>query len=215
MKKKIGFGLAVGFFLLVVIGCLYYFFQINVLDKITFLSQIPVLKPFQEIEETEWVDYDDLPQYENFGGLSIPYKKEYLKAEVETELFFPADEQNIQIKSNVELSDNPDRTTLIIIYMAYDSRNKKLTLEPIHISDWDETTRPHSTGGHYYDGEIIYQYLEKYNITEEDIREYQNYILYEVVLKTWVETHGGDYEWEKKKLENCEIVDHTFDFPKE
>lgn len=179
------------------------------------MSQIPVLKPFQEIEETEWVDYDDLPQYENFGGLSIPYKKEYLKAEVETELFFPADEQNIQIKSNVELSDNPDRTTLIIIYMAYDSRNKRLTLEPIHISDWDETTRPHSTGGHYYDGEIIYQYLEKYNITEEDIREYQNYILYEVVLKTWVETHGGDYEWEKKKLENCEIVDLTFDFPKE
>ena len=41
------------------------------------------------------------------------------------------------------------------------------------------------------------------------------YILYEVVLKTWVETHGGDYEWEKKKLENCEIVDYTFDFPKE
>ena len=52
-------------------------------------------------------------------------------------------------------------------------------------------------------------------MTQGVIREDQNYVLYEVVLKTWVETHGGDYEWEKKKLENCEIVDLTFDFPKE
>lgn len=90
--------------------------------------------------------------------------------------------------------------------MAYDSRNKRLTLEPIHISDWDETTSPHSTGGHYYDGEIIYQYLEKYNITEEDIREYQNYILYEVVLKTWVETHGEITNGKRKNWRTVRLL---------
>lgn len=208
--KKIGFSVAGGIILLGVMGFLYYHCRINVLDKITFLSQIPVLEPFQKIEEMNWVDYDDFPEYENFGGLSINYKKEYLKPEVQTKLFFPTNERYIQIKSSVELSENPHRRTLIIIYMTYNPIRRSLILEPIHISDWDLTSDP-PTGGHYEDEESIVQYLEEYNITEEDIRDYQSYILYEVVLRTWVETYGGNFEREKEKLESC-MRDQTFDF---
>lgn len=214
MKKKIGFGIAGGIISLVAIGFLYYYFRINVLDKIAFLSQMPVLEPFQEIEEMEWVGYDDFPQYEFFGGLSLPYKEEYLRPEVEAELYFPTDQRYIKIHSNVELSKNPDRKTLIIFSMTYNPQDRSLTLGPMHISDWDLKTEPH-TGGHYEDRESIIQYLEEYNVTEEDIRAYQDYVLYEVVLKTWVNTHGGNYEWEKEKLGRCEIVDQTFDFLKE
>ena len=52
----------------------------------------------------------------------------------------------------------------------------------------------------------------EYNITEEKIAEYQEYVLYDVVVRTWVEANGGIYWLEKMKLENC-TVDNTFQFP--
>lgn len=209
MKKKIGFGIAGGIIFLFIIGFLYYHFGVTVLDKITFLSRIPVLEPFYEIEELDVVDYG-VYSFEGFGigsqdeyfmGLILRYKEEYLKDEVKIRLFFPKDKQYTQIYGSVDLKKH----THIIIDMAYNPMNRSLILEPIYISNWENGMYKY-----YEDKESITQYLEEYNITEEDIRDYQDYILYEVILKTWVETQGGNYEREREKLERC-IIDQTFD----
>ena len=47
---------------------------------------------------------------------------------------------------------------------------------------------------HYKDEENINRYLDEYNLTREDIAEYQRYGLYDVVVKTWVDANGGNYE---------------------
>ena len=46
----------------------------------------------------------------------------------------------------------------------------------------------------------------------EDIAEYQEYILYDVVIKIWVDAHGGSYEKARKKMETLKLIDQTYEF---
>ena len=50
-------------------------------------------------------------------------------------------------------------------------------------------------------------------MTEQDIKEYQNYILYDVVMQTWVQRNYYERELTERDYEDLLIEDHTFDFP--
>ena len=96
--------------------------------------------------------------------------------------------------------------------MTYDYEGRFITYEPISISD-----KPKETGKvtHYYDEKNVNMYLKEFGITKEDIEEYQHYALYDVVVRTWVKTHGGDYEEAKKRMERVKIFDNTYEFTEE
>ncbi|WP_124065277.1 TipC family immunity protein [Clostridium sp. E02] len=206
-KKLVYFGGGILLLFLIVVSYKYLSKEGNVMDEIyKAATRKEALEIFNQVPELEEVSYENLSEFENFGGLRIPYRQECLKSGFKVKLYFPKEGDKIQIKSNIELND----TTKVIIYMSYDYKKRNMTLEPIHISYWPTEGE---MGTHFYDSETVYGFLEKQEIGEQDIKEYQNYILYDVVVKTWAVAHGEDYEQARKKMENCTFVDNTFLFP--
>jgi len=192
--------------IVIILGVFYYFIrEANIMEQIYKAARAGSFKTFNEISALEGVSYEDLAQFENFGGLSIPYKKEYLKENFKVKLFFPTEGENIKVKSVIRIANQ----TLLIIHMSYDHKNQTIIYEPISISD---TPGDINTNEHYYDAENINKFLEECDVTKEDIAEYQEYILYDVVIKTWVDAHGGSYDGARKKMEALKLIDQTYEF---
>jgi len=190
--------------IVIIAGIFYYFTrEANIMEQIYKAARAGSFKTFNEVSALEGVSYEDLAEFENFGGLSISYKEEYLKENLRVKLFFPAEGDNIKIKSAKDISDK----MVLIIYMTYDHKNQTLTYEPIYISytqDEDGNTE------YYEDAVNINRFLEECNVTKEDIAEYQEYILYDVVIKTWVDAHGGSYDEARKNMEALKLIDQTY-----
>lgn len=53
-------------------------------------------------------------------------------------------------------------------------------------------------------------YKEEY--LREDVQKYQEYAIYEVIVKTWTKAHRESYWLERWKLKRCKVVDNTFQF---
>ena len=183
----------------------------NIMGRIYQAAEARGFAPFNEVPELEGLEYDDLAQFENFGGLSIPYKEEYLEENREIKLFFPSEKKEIKIRVVIELSEKTEETFLLMC-MTYNYEERFMTYEPISISD-----TPKETGEvtHYYDEENVNRYLKEFGITKEDIAEYQHYALYDVVVRTWVKTHGGDYDESKRSMEKVKTFDNTYEFTEE
>lgn len=206
IKKKILVIYSCVLFTTLIVGSFYYFFkEVNVMNEIYTANKRMDLKAFNKVPEIKGVSYEDLSDYENFGGLSIPYKQEFLRSDCESELFFPAIGGKVMIKSNVRL----DACTLLIIHMSYDYKNKVMIMEPIHISYRKEDQE---LGEHYYDSQTITEFLNRFHLEEKDIREYQDYFLYDVVVKTWAKAHGGNADKAVQKMKECIKIDKTFTF---
>jgi len=194
--------------IVIIAGIFYYFIrEANIMEQIYKAARAGSFKTFNEISALEGVSYEDFAQFENFGGLSVPYKKEYLKENFKVKLFFPTEGENIKVKSVIRIANQ----TLLIIHMSYDHKNQTIIYEPISISD---TPGDINTNEHYYDAENINKFLEECDVTKEDIAEYQEYILYDVVIKTWVDAHGGSYDGARKKMEALKLIDQTYEFSK-
>ena len=149
-------------------------------------------------------DRDDLlGEFEFFCFLEIPYKEEYLKDDVSVSLIYPDEENRIEIWASIYLEDEAQ----LNLYFRYEYAEHKLIYVPIVIvvSEGAEST-------HYKESEEIYALLELYNLTKKEIGEYQRYVLYDVVVGTWVNANGGNLEKEEEKVRKCTLVDNTFNF---
>lgn len=163
---------------------------------------------FQKVKELEIVTYDSVSGQIEFGsGFYIPYKKEFLKDNIEVSLFIPNDEHGIEIDGIVRLTQDVQ----INIYMDYSSENQTLFFKSLDIAV--ASLDSNKLGTHYEDEKSVRKLLDEYNVTEQDIKEYQNYILYDVVMQTWVRRNYYERELTERDYENLQIEDHTFDFP--
>ena len=201
----------------IILFCIWYWwmyvlFWSNALDRISVAADLAkggYYKPFQKVEELEWIGTDDdYMAYDFFGCDSVDYEEEYIKDNYNIGIFYENTSDNIVIEGSCNVKNQPDNNMWIILHMIYNPKEKKLVLEPIAVSVKD---KGENVATHYYDKENIDQYMKQCNISEEDIREYQNYILYDVVVKTWTKAHGGLNFLERLKIGLC-IEDHTFDF---
>lgn len=162
---------------------------------------------FKKVEELEIITPTVIEGYTEFGsGFFIPYKKEFLKNNIEVSLFIPDDEHGIEIDGIVRLTQNVQ----INIYMDYNSENQTLFFKPLDIAV--ASLDSNKLGTHYEDEESVRKLLNEYNMTEQDIKEYQNYILYDVVMQTWVRRNYYERELTEQDYEDLQIEDHTFDF---
>lgn len=208
-KKKYKIIICIFMIVIIVISSIYYFFlkETSVMEQMYKMAKAEGLQIFNKVSALENVSQEDVEEFENFGGLSIHYREEHVKENVKVKLFFLEDEDIIKIKSVNRISD----TTLLIMHISYNNQAQTLTYEPISIS---HSLSDDSANIHYYDKENINKFLKEYNISENDISEYQEYVVYDVVMKTWLDTHGGNFDRAKKKMEELK-VDHTFNFSEE
>ena len=146
---------------------------------------------------------------ETFGALWVDYKEEYLKDEISyINLIFYYDRSDVAISSMVTLSEEDE--VWLRIRADYDYEEKKLVYAPIFIGQGE-------TGDTevYKEEEKVNEYLNKYGVTREDVKAYQEYIVYDVAVKTWSRRYLKYYWLEKWKLKLCDTVDNTFQFPEE
>ena len=203
----------------IILFCIWYWwmyvlFWSNALDRISIAADLAkggYYKPFQKVEELEWIGTDDdYMAYDFFQCMSIDYKQECIKDKVKAGIYITDSERDITLTGSIALKQEENVEVYLIMNMQYDRVKRKMIILPVYISAW-EIIADKEEGGYYYDKENIDQYMKQCNITEEDIREYQNYILYDVVVKTWTKAHGGLNFLERMKIGLC-IEDHTFDF---
>lgn len=214
IKKLIKFFIVfvLAFIGIVVFAGLILFFYLNrsgnIFDRIYRNLSMGIFQPFQNVLELEWVNYDDLvEEFENFGSLSISYKEEYLEDNVAVSLDFPNKKNEIKITSSIQL----DEQVSIIIHINYEYSSHILTYETIEVVDWIAEYKLIR----YDDAENVDRLLNNYDISKDEIKEYQRYLIEDIVLGTWVKANGGNLEREKAKLYKCTIIDNTFNFMEE
>ena len=152
-------------------------------------------------DEWEWMG-----ALETMGASSIDYQEEYLREDVESvSLHYRYDDNNVMTSTSVILSES-DKVTMYL-GVDYDYEKKQLIYDPVYIVQGE----PGNTVG-YTDEKSIDKCLNRYGLTREDVQEYQEYAVYEVIVKTWTKAHRQSYWWERWKLKRCKVVDNTFQF---
>ena len=140
------------------------------------------------------------------------YDDEYLKEGFEISLYIPPKEdmnfRNILITCLVTIDNNVS----IRIGMKYEHKTRTMVYENIYLNV-DEEDSILST--QYFDEENVMRYLSEYGITKEDIKDYQHYILYDVVYQSWVSGTDNGRKLNKWDYYNIKEVDNTFNFEEE
>lgn len=161
-------------------------------------------------DEWEWME-----ALKTFGALDIEYKEEFLRDDVESIalLFFDddidyGDVNDFNIYIVVKLSEIDQ--VRMVLEVDYDYEKEELIYETIYIiqGEWDDLEDIEE----YTDEKSIDECLNRYGLTREDVQEYQEYAIYDVVVKTWAKAHHEFYWLECWKLKQCKVIDHTFQF---
>ena len=212
-KKKVLLILVSIIFFCIWYWWMYVLFWSNALDRISVAADLAKDGHYQLFNKVKEIkmnhdDYEAHLAYEFMGWSVLIYNQEYLENAYEAEIYLLAGERDLDIKACRYLENSEDKKVAIEMRMCYERNTNDLLLKPVFIS---VQTGEDEYGQYYDEKDMVYQYLDQYNISEEDIREYQNYILYDVVVKTWTKAHGGLNFLERMKIGLC-IEDHTFDF---
>lgn len=184
------------------------FFKSNVLDKIGEwkihgLVLVPEIEAIYDNNESEW-----MLALETFGAMLVDYQKEYLREDVSyISLLFLNDNNDVNISAQIILSE-ADKVKMYVA-ARYDYKKKELLYRPVYIIQGE----PGNTM-EYRDEKTIDEYLSRYGLTRKDVQEYQEYIIYDVVVKTWTQAHWESYWLERWKLKR-RVIDHTFRFEEE
>ncbi len=165
-------------------------------------NAVPEIDKFYPVWEWEMA-------LETFGALDVYYKEEYLRDDIKyVKAHFYYNSNDVAISSMVTLSEEDE--VWLKIRVDYDYEEKKMVYAPIFIrqGESDDTEI-------YEEEETVNEYLIKYGVTREDVKAYQEYMVYDVAVKTWSKTYLKNYWVEKWKLKCCNTEDNTFQFPEE
>ena len=97
-------------------------------------------------------------------------------------------------------------TQRLCYIMYYNHNTRTMTYDPIYIVD-DEL--PYESQ-FLEDEETIKEYLSEYDLTVENITEFQEYILYDVIYQSWVSGTDNGRKLNKWDYRNIKVVDNTF-----
>lgn len=201
MKKKY---FILIFIVIVAILSFSFFSRMNVLDRVYFAGSHAFYQEVNNALHVEWYDWDWYNEYEKNGIMTMTFDEEYLEENTSVYLTFVNQEKKL-LKVNLykTLSEN----VTLKIFITYDVEERSLTHHPIEGEVVEGNSKIMIK-----DEKTIYQLLQEYNVTEEDVRAYQEYALFEVIVRPWTDVNGGVYHSEKVKIEKCETVDNTFAF---
>lgn len=177
------------------------FFTPNVMDeigkwKIHCLVQVPEIEAIHDDNESDW-----MLALETFGVKWVDYREEYLREDMsEISLSFFDENNDVDIDALIILSE----ADKVYMYIAahYDYEKKDLLYEPVYIIQGEPGNEEV-----YEDEKIIDEYLSRYGMTRKDVQEYQEYLIYDVVVKTWTKAHRESYWLERWKLKRREMIE--------
>ncbi len=186
--------------------CMFFisYMRTNVFDIIG-KRKIAVMIRIPEVDENSDIwEWNQALDFFHFN--SVIYDKEYLREDInEIRLNFGVSSNDVGVFVEVWLSKKD--SIGMVLYANYNYVEKELEYTQIGISCKEgEKYEIHT------DAEYVNRYLEKFDITKEDIAEYYRYAIYDVILKTWAERYRRIYGLEKWKLEQCTLIDNGYQF---
>ena len=159
-------------------------------------------------DEWEWMCALD-----GMGASSIDYKEEFLRKDValiSLSFFNGVYHNNNDVGINVMVNLSESDKVKMKVGMHYYCEEKELVYDPIYILQGES-----GCAEKYTDEKSIDEYLNRYGLTRKDVQEYQEYAVYDVVVKTWAKAHHESYFLERWKLKRCKVIDNTFQFEEE
>ena len=85
--------------------------------------------------------------------------------------------------------------------MSTPTKTQTLTLTPLYVFSPEINETPYMGTR---DADKIALFMEKHNLSREDVQEYADYFLYDVVISNWVS--GGSSKFDKDNLGKFELV---------
>ena len=164
---------------------------------------------FEGIDKLDYEDIEGMFWMSSDRFFFTSYEEDYLEKNFEIYITFPSKEKkeelDIRIKGVYYVSEND----IIHLLMYYNHDNRTMTYEPVF---WECRENNSISSTTYFDEENILKYMCEYNITKEDIKDYQHYILYDVVYQSWVSGTDNGRKLNKWDYYNIKEVDNTFNF---
>ena len=164
---------------------------------------------FEGIDKLDYENVERMLWVSNNTFLFTQFEEDYLNEGFEIELTFPVEDMINQWNINIQGLYYLSESVVVNMNMQYNHASETIIYNPIFIIEY-EGDLFNSTA--FYDEATIYQYLDKYNITKEDIKNYQHYILYDVVYQSWVSGTDNGRKLNKWDYYNIKEVDNTFNF---
>lgn len=198
--------------LLIIAFCSHFRLNGNVFDRMRWarLGGVESFSNVKEVVPQHWDRYDEyLECYD--PTVRFYYNEEILRDEFDdVTVLVSKDKSDLYVAfgGDIVLSDK----LWLVVDFKYDYRKRCLTYEPISVG---EDIDGEHWANFYYDEKTVRRYMEEYGITDEDIREYQDYILYDLIVKTWAEGNNKITRYEAWKVKYCKTVDNTFAFEAE
>ena len=101
----------------------------------------------------------------------------------------------------------------LFIDFNYDIQTKKLEIEPIRaISDTflEKYPEKYEAYTYYDDSEYITMFMEEHNLTRDEIKEYRDYFLDEVLIGMWVDGNDEESRFDRNNAGKYFLEDNLF-----
>ena len=202
MKPKF-FRISIIFVLIIVIYFIHSVSKMNVLDRIYYAVTHGYYQPVNKALDVYGYDWEWFNEYERIGAMPLRLIEDSLSDNYFISLSFV----NMDKKElNIYVENNLSSEGTIELFMSYDVKKRELYCYSVEINLYKD--KEIESLEYPEDKEEIMGYLQEYNITEEDVQGYLDYVLYDVLVQPWVEAHGGIYAREKEKIERC-LIDNS------
>lgn len=141
---------------------------------------------------------DHLLGLDSFGS----YEEDYLRDKYYVSLYYNKG------KMFINAHYQPDEDADFLFNFTYILDKNELTYEPLKVNDYSISTN----GTEVAEEERIREYMKEKNISEDDIRAMQEYVIRDVIMQSWLSRKGANEELRAEDYKNLNIEDHTFDF---
>ena len=150
--------------------------------------------------------------------LSLIYDESYLKEKTSVNVWIDSDEESLTAFCAVTYAYAKDGKEYVggeelTINFNYDIRTKKLEIEPISaISDTflEKYPEKYEAYTYYDDSEYITMFMEEHNLTKDEIKEYRDYFLDEVLIGMWVDGNDEESRFDRNNAGKYFLEDNLF-----
>lgn len=150
--------------------------------------------------------------------LSLIYDESYLKKNTTVSIWINPDGKNLIATCKIIYAYAEDGEGYIggeklFIDFNYDIPTKKLEIEPIRaISDTflEKYPEKYEAYTYYDDSEYITMFMEEHNLTKDEIKEYRDYFLDEVLIGMWVDGNDEESRFDRNNAGKYFLEDNLF-----
>ncbi len=151
-----------------------------------------------------------------FDYISLFYDESYIKEECFISIYIKPKEKTLKINNTITYSDFDKVDNIwakLSISYEYNTETKVLQMNPIDAGTEIMSLRYPDKYEKYEtstEQEYLYEFFELHGVTKEDLDEYKDYILNEVIIGSWVEGNKGKTRFSSEDPGDFIVIDNSY-----